>query len=221
MFEDFFENNAPADEEKPGSERRRQIRAAVMERIALDNAESEEKKMKHRFIRPLVIAAAAAAVGTGSLVSANAANNGIVAEKISKVFTVFSSNEAEQPEEWIEADGTSTESGSVVYYTLPDDKADSYDTKTETIQDDWSVVYYYTVPDDKADSSDLKDETIPSDKWSEVYYYLPDETADSSEVKTETIQSGDWSVVYHTVADDNEDVIYDYIFSLENNGVSK
>ena len=158
MFEDFFENNAPVDEEKPNPARTEQIKAAVMERISLDNAESQEKKMKHKFMRPFVIAAAVAAVGAGSLVSANAANNGIVADTITKI-----SSNADQPEAWKEVD----ENGNVVYYTLPDDKSDSPD------------------------------------------------------LETETITSNDWSVVYYTVTDDDADILYDYIFTLEQNGTSK
>lgn len=223
MFEYLFENNAPVHEEKSDAAQTERIKAAVMERIApsnannADNAESEEKNMKHKIIRPLVIAAALTAVGAGSFVSANAANNGIVAN----VFTIFDSNEEENSDEWREVNEAGTESGSVVYYNLPDDKANSSDIKTETIQDEWSVVYYYTQPDDKADGSDLNVDSVPSEKWSEVYYYVPDKTAGSSDIKTETIQSGDWSVVYHTVTDEDEDVIYDYIFRLENSCDSK
>ena len=162
MFEDFFENNAPVGEEKPNPARTEQIKAAVMERISLDNAgnnaESKEKKMKHKFMRPFVIAAAVAAVGAGSFVSANAANNGIVADTI----TIISSN-ADRPEAWKEVD----ENGNVVYYTLPDDKSESPD------------------------------------------------------LETETITSNDWSVVYYTVSDVDADILYDYIFTLEQNGTSK
>lgn len=216
MFEDFFENNAPVGEEKPNPARTEQIKAAVMKRISLDNAEnnaeSEEKKMKHIFMRPFVIAAAVAAVGAGSLVSANAANNGIVADTI----TIISSN-ADQPEAWKEVD----ENGSVLYYTLPADKSDSPDPEAETItSDDWSAVYY-TVTDDDADSPDLEAETITSDDWSEVYYTLPDDKSDSPDLKAETITSNDWSVVYYTVSDDDADILYDYIFTLEQNGTSK
>lgn len=192
MFEDFFENNAPADEVIPGRERTEQIKAAVMQRIEQTNPESEEKKMKRRFLRPFVIAAAAAAVGTGSLVTANAATNGIVADTITKAFTAFSGNDAEQSEVY----EIKTDDGNVVYYTMSDDKADSPDLKAETIlSDDQNEVYYYTMPADKADSPDLEVDTIVSDDQSVVYYY--------------------------TVTDDKADVMYDYVFSLEKNGASK
>ncbi|MGN1339899.1 MAG: hypothetical protein ACI4WS_06370 [Oscillospiraceae bacterium] len=208
MFEDFFENNAPANEEKPNAEQTEHIKAAVMERISPDNAESEEKKMKHKFIRPLVIAAAVGVVGAGSLVSANAANNGTAADTITKV-----SNEA-----WREVDGNER----VVYYTLPDDKADSSDLKAETnLSDEWSEVDYYTATDDKSDGSDLKTETNLSDEWKVYYYTVPDDEADSSDLKAEPILSGGWSEVYHTVTDDDADILYDYIFSLEKNAASK
>lgn len=182
MFEDFFENNAPANEVIPDTACVEHIKAAVMERISFDNTESEEKKMKHKFMRLLVIAAAVTAIGAGSLVSANAANNGASADKITKVSS----------EEWKEVDGSES-------------------------------VLYYTLTDDKADSSDLEAETILKDEWSEVevYYTLPDGKEESVDLKTELIRSDGWSAVYHTVTDDDEDILFDYIFSLEQNGSSK
>ena len=168
MFEDFFENNAPADEEQPGRERTEQIKAAVLQRITRVNAESEEKKMKRIHLRPFVIAAAAAAVGAGSLVTANAATNGAVADSMTRALTVFSGDSAEQSGEWTEV--SEGDDGSVVYYTAPDDEEDKSYYSAATIVKREGDVVYYTFPDG---------------------------------------------------VQDGEDILYDFIFSLENDGAAK
>ena len=247
MFEDFFENNLPADEEKLVRERTEQIKAAVMERIARGTPESEEKKMKRRYLRPFVIAAAAAAVGAGSLVTADAATNGIVADTITKALTAFSGNEAEQSGAWIEV--VEGEDGNVVYYTLPDGKTDSPDPETDaTVSGEWTEkdtmpdeaeqsgtwievaesedgnVVYYILPDDKADSPDLEGEKIVLDEWAEVKDTQPDDADDKAYYSAATIVKKDGDVVYYILPDgakDGEDIVYDYIFSLENNDAAK
>lgn len=248
MFEDFFENNAPADEEQPGRERTEQIKAAVLQRITRVNAESEEKKMKRIHLRPFVIAAAAAAVGAGSLVTANAATNGAVADSMTRALTVFSGDSAEQSGEWTEV--SEGDDGSVVYYTAPDDEAGGADNSADTASaGDWSV-YYYTIPDDAADGSDLEIRAIVADEWIEaqdtlpddkadssdheayttvsdgdaVYYYLPDDAEDKSYYSAATIVKREGDVVYYTFPDgvqDGEDILYDFIFSLENDDAAK
>lgn len=125
MFEDFFEKNAPADEEMPDAERSEQIKAAVMERIA---QESEEKKMKHRFLRPFIIAAAVVSVSAASLVTANAATDGAVIDTITKVITVFIDGkevavEAEYSEYTMEGGGKAE----VLSFDLPDDAVSGVD----------------------------------------------------------------------------------------------
>lgn len=79
MFDDFFENNPPVDLDEVTEERVDSIKAAVLKGIQ----ESEEKPMKkHNIAKPFIIAAAVAALGAASLVSADAITEG-------KVFGVF------------------------------------------------------------------------------------------------------------------------------------
>lgn len=73
MFDDFFENNPPVESEKITEERRESIKAAVLKGIQ----ESEEKPMKKcNIAKPFIIAAAVAALGAASLVSADAITEG-------------------------------------------------------------------------------------------------------------------------------------------------
>jgi len=61
-----------------------------MERVM----ESEENNMnKRRIFKPLLVAAAIVSVSAMSLVTANAATNGALAEKITELFTVFVNGE--------------------------------------------------------------------------------------------------------------------------------
>lgn len=90
MFEEFFRDVAPAEEEL-SPKRIADIKSAVMKRVS---QESEDKTMKkHNFFRPLLIAAAAVSVSAVSLVTANAATNGAVVDGITKMFTVIVNGE--------------------------------------------------------------------------------------------------------------------------------
>lgn len=91
MFEEFFRDNSPADIGELSDKRKADIKAAVMKRVS---QESEDKNMKkHNFFRPLLIAAAAVSVSAVSLVTANAATNGAVVDKITKMFTIIVNGE--------------------------------------------------------------------------------------------------------------------------------
>lgn len=73
MFDVFFENKQPLNSKAVSSERTDKIKAAVLNELN----ESEDKPMKKiNFARPFIIAAAVAALGAGSLVSANIATDG-------------------------------------------------------------------------------------------------------------------------------------------------
>ncbi len=184
MFEDFFENNAPVDEEKPSEESREQIRTAVMERIS---RESEDKKMKHRFMRPFVIVAAAVSVSAASLVTANAATNGALVDTITKPFTIFLNGEPVEVEAaWTEV----REAGDAdaVTYTFSEDGGyivstwvSSEDNKNIIVNEDGSVYFYdgeavTSEAPDAAEDGDIKDET----------YYWTDADGD-----IETIRAGE------------------------------
>ena len=73
MFNEFFENKQPLNSGAVSSERVNKIKAAVLNELN----ESEDKPMKKiNIARPFIIAAAIAALGAGSLVSANIATDG-------------------------------------------------------------------------------------------------------------------------------------------------
>lgn len=90
MFRGFFEKTAPQNEARIDPDREQKISRAVMERVM----ESEENNMnKRRIFKPLLVAAAIVSVSAMSLVTANAATNGAVAEKLTELFTVFVNGE--------------------------------------------------------------------------------------------------------------------------------
>lgn len=73
MFDGFFENKQPINSKAVSSERTDKIKAAVLKELN----ESEDKPMKKiKFARPFIIAAAVAALGAGTLVSANIVTDG-------------------------------------------------------------------------------------------------------------------------------------------------
>lgn len=81
MFE-FFDELAPENLEQVSEIRADKIRSSVFSRI------EEEKPMKKHFgIKPLIIAAAVAVTGAASVVTANAATDGAVAEKLTKTIS--------------------------------------------------------------------------------------------------------------------------------------
>ena len=72
MFNEFFENKQPLNSRAVSPERVNKIKAAVLNELN----ESEDKPMKKiNIARPFIIAAAVAALGAGSLVSANIATD--------------------------------------------------------------------------------------------------------------------------------------------------
>lgn len=98
MFDGFFENNPPIKSEQADKERVDNIKAAVLTSICENSAEtdlnvcgeSEATPMKKRSIaRSFIIAAAAASLGTMSLVSANAISDGALTGNISDTSSTF------------------------------------------------------------------------------------------------------------------------------------
>ncbi len=158
MFEDFFENNAPAEEENPAAERREQIRAAVMTRIS---RESEEKKMKHIHLRPLIIAAAVISVSTLSLATAYAAANNTAYDTIIKPGDVTIYHKAD--EDWHEIKqipSDSEESGN------PPDASDVTIYQSDSDGEDWHEI--------KQTPSDSGDRGNPPDASDVTIYHRAD-----------------------------------------------
>lgn len=98
MFDGFFENNPPIKSEQADKERVDNIKAAVLTSIRENSAEtdlnvcgeSEVTPMKKRSIaRSFIIAAAAASLGTMSLVSANAISDNALTGNISDTSSTF------------------------------------------------------------------------------------------------------------------------------------
>lgn len=98
MFDGFFENNSPIKSEQADKERVDKIKAAVLSSIREEPAEtdlnvcgeSEVTPMKKRNIaRSFIIAAAAASLGTMSLVSANAISDSALTGNISDTSSTF------------------------------------------------------------------------------------------------------------------------------------
>lgn len=69
------------DEEQEADRSAEEIKTAVLSRI------EEDKNMKHFSIKPFIIAAAIAATGVVSVVTANAATDGAVVDGIAKTFS--------------------------------------------------------------------------------------------------------------------------------------
>ncbi len=106
MFKGFFEKTAPQNGVRVDPNREKRISRAVMERVM----ESEENNMnKRRIFKPLLVAAAIVSVSAVSLVTANAATDGAVADKITQLFTVFINGEPME----IEADVSEYDEGDV------------------------------------------------------------------------------------------------------------
>ncbi len=172
MFEDFFENNAPAEEENPAAERREQIRAAVMTRIS---RESEEKKMKHIHLRPLIIAAAVISVSTLSLATAYAAANNTAYDTIIKPGDVTIYHKA--GEDWHEIKETPSDSGN------PPDASDVTIYQSDSDGEDWYEIKQ--TPSDSGDSGNSPDA-------SDVTIYQSDSNGeDWHEIKQTPSDSGD------------------------------
>lgn len=170
MFEEFFENNAPVDEENPSEESREQIRTAVMERIS---RESEDKKMKHRFMRPFIIVAAAVSVSTACLVTANAATNGALVDTITKPFTIFLNGEPVEVEATLrEVEMEDGEKGGVLTISLPDGDDDVW-ISTKDVGDTEVSYYYYSFDGDTVTSEapDADSWTVNTDGNDETYYW--------------------------------------------------
>lgn len=179
MFEDFFENNAPAGEENLAAERREQIRAAVMTRIS---RESEEKKMKHIHLRPLIIAAAVISVSTLSLATAYAAAGGTAYDTIIKSgdVTIYHNDEWQEIKENPSDGGDSSD---------PPDASDITIIRISHKADDEWIVIKETSSDsgDSGNPLDASDITIiykADDEWykiketpseSGLYYRLDEE----------------------------------------------
>lgn len=98
MFDGFFENNPPIKSEQADKERVDKIKAAVLSSIHENSTEtdlnvcgeSEVTSMKKRNIaRSFIIAAAAASLGTMSLVSANAISDSALTGNISDTSSTF------------------------------------------------------------------------------------------------------------------------------------
>ena len=121
MFDGFFENKELSNANTLSSERTDRIRAAVMKEIK----ESEDKPMKKiNIVKPFVIAAAVAALGAGSLVSANAATDGELFQSFTKMFKVTVNGEEREVEGECR---TYEEDGQKVYeyeFKFDDDGAD-------------------------------------------------------------------------------------------------
>lgn len=95
MFDGFFENKQPLNSSTFSRERTDKIKAAVLKEIN----ESEDKPMKKiNIIRPFIIAAAIAAFGAGSLVSANAATDGELLRSFTNMFKVTVNGEEREVE---------------------------------------------------------------------------------------------------------------------------
>ncbi|MDE7281476.1 MAG: hypothetical protein K2N36_07030, partial [Ruminiclostridium sp.] len=95
MFDGFFENKELLNQNTFSSERTDRIKAAVLKEIK----ESEDKPMKKiNIVKPFVIAATAAALGAGSLVSANAATDGELFQSFTKMFKVTVNGEEREVE---------------------------------------------------------------------------------------------------------------------------
>ena len=71
------------DEEQASDKSAEDIKTAVLSRI------EEDKNMKHFSIKPLIIAAAIAATGAVSVVTANAATDGAVIDGIARTFSFW------------------------------------------------------------------------------------------------------------------------------------
>lgn len=71
------------DEERTADRSAENIKTAVLSRI------EEDKNMKHFSVKPLIIAAAIAATGAVSVVTANAATDGAVIDGIVKTFSLW------------------------------------------------------------------------------------------------------------------------------------
>ena len=95
MFDGFFENTELLNTSELSSDRTDRIKAAVLKEIK----ESEDKPMKKiNIVKPFVIAAAVAALGAGSLVSANAATDGELFQSFTKMFKVTVNGEEREVE---------------------------------------------------------------------------------------------------------------------------
>ncbi len=106
MFRGFFEKTAPQNGARIDPDREKRISRAVMDRVM----ECEENNMnKRRIFKPLLVAAAIVSVSAVSLVTANAATDGAVADKITELFTVFINGEPME----IEADVSEYDEGDV------------------------------------------------------------------------------------------------------------
>ncbi len=95
MFDGFFENKEPLNSNTVSHERTDKIKAAVLNELK----ESEDKPMKKiNIVKPFIIAAAVAALGAGSLVSANAATDGELFQSFTKMFKVTVNGEEREVE---------------------------------------------------------------------------------------------------------------------------
>lgn len=95
MFDGFFENKQPLNSNALSRERTDKIKAAVLKELN----ESEDKPMKKiNIARPFIIAAAVAVLGTGSLVSANAATDGELLRSFTDMFKVTINGEEQEVE---------------------------------------------------------------------------------------------------------------------------
>lgn len=92
MFDGFFEKHPPIKSERADKERVDNIKAAVLTSIRENSAETEPKvcgesevtpMKKRNVVRSFIIAAAAASLGTMSLVSANATSDSALTSSIS------------------------------------------------------------------------------------------------------------------------------------------
>lgn len=95
MFDGFFENKELLNANALSHERTDKIKAAVLKELK----ESEDKPMKKiNIVKPFIIAAAVAALGAGSLVSANAATDGELFQSFTKMFKVTVNGEEREVE---------------------------------------------------------------------------------------------------------------------------
>ncbi len=160
------------DEEQEADRSAEEIKTAVLSRI------EEDKNMKHFSIKPFIIAAAIAATGVVSVVTANAATDGAVVDGIAKTFsflvggievtgrvTEYTAEDGNTYERiWLELP-ESAEVGAVVdaYFDeaavevgadeLDDigyiiDKGEAMDTVTEYTDEDGKAYHKVKLPDD-------------------------------------------------------------------------
>lgn len=120
------------DEEQTAEKSTENIKTAVLSRI------EEDKQMKHFSIKPLIIAAAIAAAGAVSVVTANAATDGAVIDNIVRTFNL-----------WV---GETEVTGRVTEYTAED--GNTYERIEFELPEDADTAYIIR-PDENDDFAEI------------------------------------------------------------------